>query len=477
MGAPSGVEFFKGFQVTYGFCRFAYMNRSSLGVVFATVLLVGSVAQSACESWASACQDIQTFRARQLMRPKRLADRVCAVDETTEKSNGPLSILKQTEKIAAVFASGKDFDAKKFASCLQDVDQRFSALQDADLKVLTKALADAKITGVTTEKLKTIFFDPESGYSKQKAAIKAANPDFFYLRDYTLSGPYQAMEESLRGTKSVTTPDGTVVTAPKYERSGLDQLTKLESASAILKFLEARAAESSLASNGGFPISPKSSRESMTPAVSKLILFELLKDAYSDQPEKLAAIAGQLTLKFDYENPNGDRPGSFISTSLHNGYFLGANPANFPTPGAVPSSVGVDCTAMIQKCQQDAGVQFPPDFKLLSSRVVSMFQDPEAEQQFPEIASYKRLYDVEKYECEAQLEAGDTIVFNGHAFVFNGYVKDKTGNLQVSTFEAIAGEYRSAGSFLREMYDQDPCKPAAFSSGGERNAVILRVKK
>jgi hypothetical protein len=49
--------------------------------------------------------------------------------------------------------------------------------------------------------------------------------------------------------------------------------------------------------------------------------------------------------------------------------------------------------------------------------------------------------------------------------------------LQVSTFEAIAGEYRSAGTFFREMYDQDPCKPAVFSSGGQRDAVILRVKK
>jgi hypothetical protein len=352
--------------------------------VLLALFLTSSSAYSACENWASTCQDIQGFRAKQLLRPARSAPAVCAVDETTAKSNSAISVQMQTEVVAAVMASGKEFDPKKFATCLQDVDRRFTELQDADLKVITEALSEANVTGVSMDKLKNLFFDPTSTYSKQKAAIKAAQADFFYFRDYTLSGPYQAMEESLRGTKSLTSPDGSVITAPKYERAGLDQLAKLDSASAILKFLEVRAAEGISPANGGFPVSPKPSREPLTPAVSKLILFEVLKDALSEKPEVLAGILSKLSLKFDYENPNGDRPGSSLSTSLHNGYFLGSSPGNYPKADAMPASVGIDCTAMIQKCQQDAGVVFPPDFKLLSSRVVSMFQDADAaEAQFP----------------------------------------------------------------------------------------------
>ncbi len=224
-------------------------------------------------------------------------------------------------------------------------------------------------------------------------------------------------------------------------------------------------------------MSPRPVRSALTPAVAKLILFEILREKWKQQPERVQDLLGKLSLKFDYNNPDGDRETTLQSTSLHNGYFLGSTPQHFPARESIPKSTGTDCTAMIQRCQTQAGLVTSPDFKLLSSRVVSMARDSDAEAQFPEIKEYKSLYSVKPYACESELEPGDTVVFPGHAFVFQGYKRDEKGNLQIATYEAIAGEYRSAGSTFREIYPGDACDSPAFSSSGEKNAFVLRVKQ
>lgn len=284
------------------------------------------------------------------------------------------------------------------------------------------------------------------------------------------------MEESLRGTRMVRLSDGNPVEAVKYERSGLDELQELKTPEAIFKHLKMRAFEDQDDSNGAFPVSPRPTRSALTPAVAKLILFELIREKWKQQPEKVRELLEQISLKFDYNSPSGDREINLLSTSLHNGYFLGSTPDNFPSRESVPKSSGTDCTAMIQRCQKEAGLTTSPNFKLLSSRVVSMARDPNAESQFPEIAEYKALYSVKPYECESDLQPGDTVVFPGHAFVFQGYKRDAKGTLQIATYEAIAGEYRSAGSTFREIYPGDACESPAFSSSGEKNGFILRVK-
>ena len=430
-----------------------------------------------CVDWSKQCKNIQKFRSE--VRPKKSSnsETECKTCGDVGKINGADQTAAFAKSMISTIASAKNFDEKKFTSCLQNVDRRFHKLQIDDIAKLKKALFDAKVTSVTVDQLRKLFFDKDSVYTKQKDEIKNGNPEYFYFRDYTLNGPYQIMEESLRGTRVVTAPDGSVVSSTKYDRPVLDELSKFKSPTHVFKHLVARAEEISNPMTGGYQVSPNQAREALTPTVAKLILFEVFKDALRTEPKKIEELVQNLELKFDYLNPSGASAGSVLSASLHNGYFLGAGRENYPNLTSMPASVGIDCTSLIQRCQEEAGVQFPPEFKLLSSRVVSMVEDPMAEATFPEISIYKLLYSVEKLECEAQIEPGDSVVFNGHAFVFNGYKKDKRGLLQLSTYEAIAGEYRSAGEFFREIYGGDACESPVFSSAGERNAFILRVKK
>ncbi|MBN8542322.1 MAG: hypothetical protein J0L82_18170 [Deltaproteobacteria bacterium] len=435
----------------------------------------GEALAQSCKDWSTNCKSLQALRESQSHKHIGTKNYRCETSLSHMGSVGLTGIDAAKKILQSANLSG-GFDNQKFMACLEDVDKTILSHRKKDDELLRGALEESKIVGVSLDELKAVFFSSESDYALRKEKIAADNPEAPWYRDYTLNGSYQAMEESLRGTRVVSLSDGTRVEAKKYERSGLDELQELRTPGAIFNHLKKRAFENQGESAAAYPVSPRTVRPAITPAVAKLILFEVLREKWKQQPDRVQALLGQVSLKFDYNNPNSERETNLLSTSLHNGYFLGSTPENFPTREAVPKSTGTDCTAMIQRCQKEAGLAMSPDFKLLSSRVVSMARDPNAEAQFPEIAEYKSLYSVRPYECEADLEPGDTVVFPGHAFVFQGYKRDAKGALQIATYEAIAGEYRSAGSTFREIYPGDVCESPAFSSGGEKNAYVLRVK-
>ncbi len=452
----------------------AVRQGTMLAIFFICIAASESFAQS-CNDWPKDCKAIQALRERQTHKHIGTETYRCDTSLSGMGSVG-LNGIDAAKRILQSAKLSEGFNNQKFMACLEEVDKTIVAHRKKDDKLLKEALLNAKLEGVSLDEIKKIFFSSESEYALRKEKIAAENPEAHWYRDYTLSGPYQAMEESLRGTRVVGLADGTRIEASKYERSGLDELQELKSPDAIFNFLKKRAFDDHAENTGAFPVSPRPVRSALTPAVAKLILFEILREKWKQQPDRVRALLGDLSLKFDYNNPGGDREMNLLSTSLHNGYFLGSTPENFPTRESVPKSSGTDCTAMIQRCQAQAGLTMSPGFKLLSSRVVSMARDPNSEAQFPEIAEYKSLYSVKPFACESELEPGDTVVFPGHAFVFQGYKRDARGSLQIATYEAIAGEYRSAGSTFREIYPGDACESPAFSSGGEKNAFVLRVK-
>ena len=436
-----------------------------------------------CGDWKDRCTRLDSFRASRVQAtfappPGPCPPLSAGLSADAVPIRQALRVLQVApERPGPATAS---FKPESFMGCLKSEASTVRELQAADQKVIEAELRRLKIQQVSAPQLQELFFDPKSSYSLLKARIMAHQSPSDYYRRYALSGPFQNLEESMSGVRVDRAPDGSQLRMRKYERPALDEIAAAGSPEAELELLIRRSREVSGEMSGGFPISPDPSRSALTPTVAKLALFELIRDRLARKPAEQAAFLEKLRLKFDFEDPRSAVVKNPDFVTLHNGYFLGSMPEHYPGRSTGIQSSGFDCTALIQSCLGAAGVAFGPDFKILSSRLASL-GDTAAEARFSpdEMREYRRYFQSEPLECEGQLKPGDIVAFDGHAFVFGGYRKDASGKLRIQTFEAAAGEARSAGAFFREIYlNGDSCGPMHFTSSGRPVAArIIRVNR
>jgi len=430
-----------------------------------------------CQNWSQTCKNLNSFRkSKETQRIQDSNDCIeCSNSNNTSttpfNNNQPDNLILSQTNVS-----------RQFMNCLKDYNSMIKDHQKHDLETLKSFFHKQKIDQISFNYLHDLFTNPSSTYNTKIVKISNDTTPYQYYKDYTLSGPFENLNSSLSGffNYSFINEPGPLI--EKYNKSGLNILKSISDPKSILEYLFTKASQNS-GSDKELIITSNQTRPPITPAIAKLILYEVLYDKLKNNPQELLNLLKNIKLKFNYQTPFPSSEDEAYSTNnihgftLHNGYFLGAEQIHIPTSSnAIPTSSGLDCTLVIQKCLEDSGVKFPPSFKLLSSRLAAL-NDSEKEALYPEINDYKNIFEAIPYKCEEQLELGDIIAFNGHAFVFAGYQKTSQNYYSLFTYEAIAGEYRSYALQIRDLYPQDSCNPPIFTSNGKNiPANIIRIK-
>jgi hypothetical protein len=438
----------------------------SLFFAMVSLICVTHASANECWSWGSACKNIQSLRELSLTE----GPNTCAV--CVDRNDPFPEVYREKTVTNEIVQNLQKPNTQIFMNCMKQEIRQVEDFQKSDIQVILSELKKRNINSVSREFLKDLVSNRESIFQKAKAKIVKMDGILYeQYRDFTLSGPIRQLEESIAGTVNPN--------MIKYQKPILDQFINSKP-SDIFNSLKGVASAQSADLMEGYPISQSSDRSALTPLIAKMILFEVLKDKVKNNPKELKPILRRIKLKFDFSDPYLQDINDTDTITLHNGYFLGATPANNPNSSKPFQSTGYDCTSIIQKCYSDAGVKFSPSFKLLSTRLTAMGSKEIEAEYGQEMKEYRKYFETTPFQCEAQLKAGDIVSFDGHAFVFAGYERDRTGKIQMVTYEGIAGEHRSVGKFYRQLYD------AAGSCGGSRLAPytnqpsrvsIVRIKQ
>ncbi|MGC3996424.1 MAG: hypothetical protein QM767_02370 [Anaeromyxobacter sp.] len=355
------------------------------------------------------------------------------------------------------------FDRPRFLGCLARMEQEVRTLQRADVAVLERALAARGITGVEVSELDRLLLDPDDGVGRVRARLAQARlPQADYYRRYTLDGPLLQLQVAWTGGAPDARGGHRV-----HDHGVAEELRAEPDGRAVLARLLGAAREAGRPRNADLAISSAPGRPALTPAVAKLILFELLRERL--RPADLRRVADQLRLKFDAGSPWSARVGDLDFVSVHAGYFRGAGPEHAPRASGAPASSGLDCTSVIQACLAEAGVGFPPGYRLLSE-VLARLDAPDAEARVarPEaVAPARERLAAAPLEREDQLWPGDVVAMPGHAFVLAGWERDAAGRWVAVTYEAVGGEHRAFARFIRELEPAGAgrCAPLRFRVG------------
>lgn len=321
----------------------------------------------------------------------------------------------------------------------------------ADLLELTGELARVGVDRISRADLTRIFSDEQGAYARMLTKLYAwENEPLTFYRDYALRGQMNSLREAWTGVRR----DG----KRKFNRPLLDELAGLNDRAIYRRMVAAAFARPRV-------ISSDPDRSVLTPSVAHLLLYEILRDRLDGQPERLRAFLNRTRLKYDIAAPYDAVLSDPDYVIIHDGYALGALAGQQPSDRRRYPSVGMDCTSFVESCV-DPRDPLSARYKLISTRLVAL-GNPELESEFSpeEVRAYHERFESAPYCCPEQLRVGDIIATIGHAFVFGGMVKEADGRFRMVTYEALGGEYRTAGRFLRELPRVERCGLADLGDG------------
>ena len=306
------------------------------------------------------------------------------------------------------------------------------------------------------------------------------------IRSYfTFSGPALEMSTALKGEVSQKG-----VTKKIYEQSGIDVLDQKENP--ILFLMERMQSDQ-------YQWNPSPQDQNFTPGMSKLILFELIRDFHhsnSQNSENYMQVFNEFAEKMQLgviipnEEFENDSNKTRFQYTINDGYFFSAKLDNIqPEPHSLPMSL--DCTSFLQLCAfgSDSFKKTPDPLKIVTADFIEAYEASKGLKPIPEhrraaqsIRTIQNNFNIEPLTCETQLQKGDIVVYKGHTFVFDGYQKDENGQIRIKTIEALGNQDRTLGSFYRDIYDSS-CKnfvwgrdDALLDPQHKREAYIVRFK-
>jgi hypothetical protein len=437
----------------------------TLFIVFFSIMSATRASANECWSWGSSCKNIQATREANFADPPS----TCAT--CVDRTDPFPEVIRDRAQSNDIVQKLQKASTQVFMNCMKQEVQKIEEMQKNDIHVILAELEKRKINAVSRDFLKDIVANRNSVFQKAKAKmIKMAGIPFDQYRKFTLDGPIRQMEESIVGTVNPWVNRYQISILAQFKKSKPDE---------IFNALKDVASTSDADLREEYSISNSRDRPALTPLVAKMILFEALKDKLKDNPKDLKAVLKKIKLKFDFLDPYNQDIDDPDTITLHNGYFMGATPANFPNQSKPFQSTGYDCTSLIQKCYSDAGMKFSSSFKLLSDRLTALGSREEVFYG-PEMREYRKNFETIPFQCEAQLKVGDIVTFDGHSFVFAGYERDRTGKIQMVTYEGIGNEYRGVGKFYRQLYDgEGACggnKLTPYTNQPNRVSIV-RVKQ
>ncbi|MCY4643283.1 MAG: hypothetical protein OXB88_01560 [Bacteriovoracales bacterium] len=328
-------------------------------------------------------------------------------------------------------------------------------------------------------------------YNHYKCCYEKTQCGLLSRRTYT--GPGLEMATVLTG--QIESSDGIFLTI--YLKSGLDILKEQENP---IQYLIERM------QSQDYSISPSPLINNFTPGISKIILFELLREKHHLDSQKtqkymedfnIFARRIHLKMKTPDDNFAHNHFKRRFQYSIHDGFFYGAQKENMVSMNNIGDSLSFDCSSFIQYCA--FGIEsFSPyengenkkgdkTFRITTNHFV---QTAKKQKSRPssfdiEFAAYQNLdrsFNFERLYCESQLRPGDMVVYLGHIFIFIGYKVDSSGKIRLHSIEASGNENRTVGAFTREIYEEK-CHKYSFARDDdikgkeEREAFIVRFKE
>ena len=372
----------------------------------------------------------------------------------------------------------------QFVHCVQDVMREIQKRRESDKHNILREIEQIKLKQIPKEQqmemlARLVGEDSFYSYFKNQYDEGATQrPNIFY----TFTGPALEMKKAIEGR---VYENG--VFRQAYRQSGIDILIQKENP---VDFLIQRL----LSEN--YYLAPISQDQNFTPGMSKLILFELIREFHHNKSkdsenymQDFNNFAAQMQLGVIIP------PSDFINDSLNqarfqytinDGYFLGSKPHNMkPDSSSLPMSF--DCSSFIQFCSFGFhSFNQKPPLKIVTSDFIYAYQS----QQGLDIPSNPRVqnsvnqinstYDIEPLTCETQLQRGDIVVYKGHMLVFDGYQENEIGQVKMKTIEAVGNQNRSLGVFTRDIYKSNCSgflwERNAFSGKEVENGFVVRFK-
>ena len=262
---------------------------------------------------------------------------------------------------------------------------------------------------------------------------------------YVFMGPAIEVYTSLTGGVEDIDKGGNSIVYPVYQRAGLDILAEQENPIDFLAF--------KLVSKDR-KIGFYSARENFSPGMTKIILFEALRQKARQEGEVAAFNQFAMKLKLGFRLPNNEAVSVDFQYTAHDGYFLGATYYDMMIYSA-ETQVSFDCTSFVQFCA--FGLESFQRLKVITYDFVGvgLQSTPKDPRQAKAMEAISEVFHVKKLKCESQLVPGDMIVFRGHMMIFKGYERAKNGLIVLKTIEAVGGEKRSLDEFSRRIYNPE----------------------
>ena len=371
----------------------------------------------------------------------------------------------------------------QFFNCIQDVVREIQQRRESDRNNILGEIKKLNLEQIPKEKqiemlASLVGEDSFYSYFENQYDKGAENRTNVF---YTFTGPALAMRKVLEGKvyhKGVFR---------KVRRPGIDILNQKENP--VLFLVQRMLSES-------YYLAPISQDQRFTPGMSKLILFEFIREFHHSESE------GSENYMLDFNNfakqmqlgviiPESDFDDSLNQSrfqyTTHDGYFLSAKSHNMqPDSSSLPMSF--DCSSLIQFCSFGFdSFRQKPALKIVTADFIYAYQsqqglqipsDPRVQNSVKKI---KDTYDIEPLTCETQLQRGDIVVYKGHMFIFDGYQEDEIGQVKMKTVEAIGNQNRSLGTFTRDIYTSD-CRSFLWRRGDAlsgkevKNGFVVRFK-
>ena len=375
-----------------------------------------------------------------------------------------------------------------FVQCLHGTIEEVKKRRSSDTQNILSEITKLKLSQIPKdeqmEMLRSLISsDSFYSYFEQQHKKGAGNRLNTY---FTFTGPALEMNTALKGEIS---QNG--VTKKVYEKSGIDILNQMENP--ILFLMERVQSDQ-------YNWQPSPQDQNFTPGMSKLILFELIRtfhhnnsrdsenymQAFNEFAEKMKLGVVIPDEEFGDDLSSKER----FQYTTNDGYFFSAQLDNIqPQPNSLPMSL--DCTSFFQFCTfgADSFRQTPNPLKIVTGDFIRAYEmdtgtkpAPNHQRAIQSIRTIQNTFNIEPLTCETQLQKGDIVVYKGHTFVFDGYKKDKNGQLQIATIEALGNQDRTLGSFYRDIYDSN-CNNLVWGRDDmlldpkkERQAYIVRFK-
>ena len=374
-----------------------------------------------------------------------------------------------------------------FTQCLESTMQEVETRRSSDRQNITNEISKLKLDQIpkdTQMQMLNALMSGDSFYryfSEQHSKGARGRVNSYF----TFSGPALEMSTALKGEVS---QNG--LAKKVYEQPGIDVLNQKENP--ILFLMERM-------QSGQYQWQPSPQDQNFTPGMSKLILFELIRDfhhnnsqhsenymqSFNEFAEKI-----QLGVIIPNEEFEDDSSKTRFQYTINDGYFFSAKLNNIqPQPHSLPMSL--DCTSFLQLCAfgSDSFTKKPDPLKIVTADFIQAYEVSRGLKQAPNhsrgiqsIRTIQNNFNIEPLACETQLQKGDIVVYKGHTFVFDGYKKDENGRIRIKTIEALGNQDRTLGSFYRDIYDSN-CEnfvwgrdDALLEPKKEREAYIVRFK-